>query len=74
MRITFNPTHGLIVIPTRLYGDNNEMIVRLALDTGATSSVVNWAVAVFLLPLTPNMNENTTKEILSISKEVMQGM
>lgn len=48
MKITFDPTHGLIVIPTRLYGFNIDTIVRLALDTGATVSMINWDVAVLL--------------------------
>lgn len=44
MKITFDPTQGLIVIPTRLHGLHSDTIVRLALDTGAT----NWDVAVLL--------------------------
>ncbi|MBA7682085.1 hypothetical protein ES703_90431 [subsurface metagenome] len=48
MKITFDPTQGLIVIPTRLHGFHIDTIVRLALDTGATSSMVNWDVAVLL--------------------------
>jgi len=48
MNITFDPTQGLIVIPTRLHGLHTDTIVRLALDTGATSSMINWDVAVLL--------------------------
>ena len=48
MKITFDPTQGLIVIPTRLHGFRTDTIVRLALDTGATSSMINWDVAVLL--------------------------
>jgi len=48
MKITFDPTQGLIVIPTRLHGLHIDTIVRLALDTGATSSMINWDVAVLL--------------------------
>ena len=48
MKITFDPTQGLIVIPTRLHGLHTDAIVRLALDTGATSSMINWDVAVLL--------------------------
>ncbi len=48
MKITFDPTQGLIVIPTRLHGFHTDTIVRLALDTGATDSMVNWDVAVLL--------------------------
>jgi predicted aspartyl protease len=45
MKITFNPTKGLIVIPTRLYGSDTDTLVRLALDTGATNSIINWDIA-----------------------------
>ena len=48
MKITFDPTQGLIVIPTRLYGLHTDTIARLALDTGATGSMINWDVAVLL--------------------------
>ncbi len=48
MKITFDPTQGLIVIPTRLYGLNMDTMVRLALNTGATGSMINWDVAVLL--------------------------
>lgn len=48
MKIKFNPTSGLIVIPTRLYGFDTDTIARLALDTGATGSMVNWDIAVLL--------------------------
>ncbi len=48
MKITFDPTQGLIVIPTRLHGLHTDTIVRLALDTGATNSMINWDVAILL--------------------------
>jgi predicted aspartyl protease len=48
MKITFDPTQGLIVIPTRLHGLQIDTVVRLALDTGATGSMINWDVAVLL--------------------------
>ena len=48
MKIKFDASQGLIVIPTRLYGSQGDTIVRLALDTGATSSMINWDVAVLL--------------------------
>jgi predicted aspartyl protease len=48
MKIRFDITQGLIVIPTRLYGLKTDTIVRLALDTGATGSMINWDVAVLL--------------------------
>jgi len=46
--IKFDPTDSLIVIPTRLYGDKGKTIARLALDTGATFSLINWDIAILL--------------------------
>lgn len=48
MSFRFDPKEGLIVVPTKIWGPNGDSIVRLALDTGATSSVVNWDVIVLL--------------------------
>ncbi len=48
MKIKFDATQGLIVIPTRLHGSQGDTIVRLALDTGATGSMINWDVATLL--------------------------
>ena len=48
MTIKFDPAQGLIIVPTRLYGSKGDTIVRLALDTGATNSVINWDVAMLL--------------------------
>jgi predicted aspartyl protease len=48
MIIKFDATQGLIVIPTRLYGSQADTIIRLALDTGATGSMINWDVAILL--------------------------
>jgi predicted aspartyl protease len=48
MKFEFDPTQGLIIIPTRLHGLDRDVIVRLALDTGATSSMINWDIAVLL--------------------------
>lgn len=42
MRLHFDPTAGLIVVPTRLFGPSGDTVVRLALDTGATRTVVGW--------------------------------
>lgn len=48
MKIEFNPTSGLIVIPARLHGVDADTIARMALDTGATGSMINWDIAVLL--------------------------
>lgn len=48
MKIKFDPIQGLIVISTRLHGLDTDTIARLALDTGATGSMINWDLAVLL--------------------------
>ena len=37
----FNPQHGLIIIKTRLLGPVGEVLARLALDTGSTSTLIS---------------------------------
>jgi predicted aspartyl protease len=44
----FEPTEGLIVVPAMLWGPRMDLVVRLALDTGATDTVLNWDVVVSL--------------------------
>jgi predicted aspartyl protease len=39
MTFGFDPSQDLIIVPVRLFGPVGDMIVRLALDTGATSTV-----------------------------------
>ena len=48
MSVSFDSAEGLIVIPVELTGPSGSTIVRLALDTGATNSVINVAVLVFI--------------------------
>lgn len=48
MSLPFDPRRGLIVVPTRLHGPGGDTVVRLALDTGATGSMVNWDLLVLL--------------------------
>lgn len=48
MSLNFNPKEGLIVVPTRLFGPSGDTIVQLALDTGATGSLINWGVAILI--------------------------
>ena len=48
MSLSFNPQKGLIIIPTRLWGPQGDSVVRLALDTGATGSMINWDILVLL--------------------------
>lgn len=35
-------------MPTRIFGPNGNTIVHLALDTGATGSLINWDIAVLI--------------------------
>lgn len=48
MSLPFNPEKGLILIPTKLWGPNGDTILQLALDTGATSCIVNWDILILL--------------------------
>ena len=48
MGVRFDAQRGLIVIPTRLWGPSGDVVVRLALDTGATRTLVNWDPMVFV--------------------------
>lgn len=44
MKSPFNRREGLIIIPTRVTGPSGEVVARLALDTGATSTMVGAAL------------------------------
>ena len=46
MSVPFNPQQGLIVVPAELWGPTGSVVLRLALDTGATSTVVNVGLLV----------------------------
>lgn len=46
MSLTFDPHAGLIVVPTVLWGPSGEIAPRLALDTGATRSLISWDVLI----------------------------
>lgn len=48
MTFRFDPAEGLIVIRVRLVGPSGEVIIRCALDTGATSTVINSEVIAFI--------------------------
>ena len=37
----FEPQHGLIVVSGKLWGPRDSAVLRLALDTGATGTIVN---------------------------------
>ena len=44
----FDPREGLIVVPARLFGPAGDAVVRLALDTGATDTLINAEVLMLL--------------------------
>ena len=46
MIFRFDPRQGLVIVPTRLWGPSGDTVARLALDTGATRSVVSAAILV----------------------------
>lgn len=63
MSLDFNAKEGLIIVPTRLWGPSGDTVIRLALDTGATGSMVNWDLIVLLdydPAATPNRIQMTT--------------
>lgn len=46
MSIPFDPQQGLIIVRAELWGPSGSVVLRLALDTGATGTVVNVAMLV----------------------------
>lgn len=46
MTLRFDPQQGLIIVPAELWGPSGSVILRLALDTGATTTLVNIAMLV----------------------------
>jgi predicted aspartyl protease len=46
MSVPFDPNEGLIVTPAELWGPAGSVVLRLALDTGATSTVINVGMLV----------------------------
>jgi len=48
MSVPFDPIASAIVVRARLWGPDADVVARLALDTGATFSLVNREVLTFL--------------------------
>lgn len=46
MNFPFDPQQGLIIVRTEIWGPIGSAVLRLALDTGATSTVVNVGLLV----------------------------
>ena len=63
MRFAFNPAEGLIVVATEIEGLASTAVLRLALDSGATTTLINTALLVAVgydLALTSDRVEMTT--------------
>lgn len=48
MRLCFDPKQGLIVVPVRINGSAGDLVVNLALDTGATTTMVSREAALMV--------------------------
>ncbi len=48
MILPFDPQGHVIIVPTRVSSPDAEFILRFLLDTGATTSMLNWHTAVKL--------------------------
>lgn len=48
MIVQFDPDFGLVILQARAHGPAGDFTLRLALDTGATISTLNWEVAILL--------------------------
>jgi predicted aspartyl protease len=48
MSVPFEAERGLVIVRAELWGPSGSAVLRLALDTGATSTVVNVAMLVAL--------------------------
>jgi predicted aspartyl protease len=59
----FNAQRGLIIVRTELFGPSGSIVVRLALDTGATGTMVNVGLLTTIgydPSLVPNRTQVTT--------------
>ena len=48
MMTAFDSRQGLVVVRARIWGPVNDVVVRLALDTGATSTLINERILGFI--------------------------
>lgn len=48
MSVSFDAQRGLVVVPAELEGPLGSALIRLALDTGATTTLINAAILVSL--------------------------
>lgn len=56
MNFSFDATRGPVLVSANLRGPEGELVLRLALDTGATTSVLSWEAAA-LLGYDPSANK-----------------
>ncbi len=72
MKTQFNARHGLIVVKARLFGPNGDTNVELALDTGASSTVIRDASLITIgydldaLPKNVRMTTGSGIELTSV--------
>lgn len=74
MKVKFNGSLGLIVVPAEFKGPSGEGILRLALDTGATTTMINAAPLVaagYDLALAPERVQITTGSGVEFVPRVM---
>jgi predicted aspartyl protease len=48
MSIEFEPSHGLIIVQAELWGPAGSTVIRLALDTGAITTLINASPLVWV--------------------------
>jgi len=48
MSFSFDPNERAVIVQVRIWGPRGHTVIRLALDTGATETLVNWDIAVLL--------------------------
>ncbi|MGA2075000.1 MAG: retropepsin-like aspartic protease [Terriglobia bacterium] len=48
MSFSFDPAEKVVVVQVRIWGPRGRTVVRLALDTGATQTLLNWDLAMLL--------------------------
>jgi hypothetical protein len=81
MILPFDPRKGHILIPTHIYGPDGDAIALLALDTGATQSMVGPDIGRILVrdlasipketKITTASSEEQTAEIMATSIEAL---
>jgi predicted aspartyl protease len=74
MSVSFDSRHNLIVVRARLSGPSGTVVLKLALDTGATSTLINAAPLVTIgydPALSPDRVQVTTGSDVEFASRVM---